>query len=313
MSRHDPSSIEVQRLHPGAVAANLWHGCVHPETGKWRPGLLCETLSRFGSDRCGFGGAHFKTSSAPRWVVFDGALDATWFDDVRSTLHAGYGTAHGDAAHWTDVSGQTILLRSRTRVIMECDSVSHASPALLAALPIIFCRPTGTEWHALVTSWLTQSRVTLPALRRVLDELTGMLALLLPALVPWVCGAVEEERACGAFGSDGAGCAKSSIAGLTSVKFTASFLSHLSAALAPFKPLTGSALAKRVAARAAELKRGASLSLISEMKKPLALSWETKDARRHVQGITSKDNVLSLCSMLQRALLTNMSPIGIVI
>ena len=34
---------------------------------------------------------------------------------------------------------------------------------------------------------------------------------------------------------------------------------------------------------------------------------------RFVQGITSKDNVLSLCSMLQRALLTNMSPIGIVI
>jgi hypothetical protein len=34
---------------------------------------------------------------------------------------------------------------------------------------------------------------------------------------------------------------------------------------------------------------------------------------RFVQGITSKDNVLSLCLMLQHALLTNMSPIGIVI
>ena len=64
-------AVETQFLYPAAVPENIWRGCIHPDTGRWRDGLLKSVLERASRGRCGLGGMSFKHSSANTWVVFD--------------------------------------------------------------------------------------------------------------------------------------------------------------------------------------------------------------------------------------------------
>ena len=97
------------------------------------------------------------------------------------------------------------------------------------------------QWQVCVTAWIKTVRVTYPAIRRVFDELTGMLALLLPGLLPWVC-----ERASHLYHQPFGDELNRDSA--TVVRFINNFLSHLSYSLSPFRPLKGRQLSLRVAA-----------------------------------------------------------------
>ena len=261
--------VEIVRLNPNSVERHEWRGCYHPLTGMWRDGLMKTTLRRLQEDRFGPRGLHFKHSHSQRWLVLDGAtsssttMSSNWFDDILPLLRYG---GDGRTSPWTDCRGGTIVSNSQLRVIVETDSLDHLSPSQLP-LSVVHCSATGIEWQALVTAWLVELRVSHPSLRRSLGELTGMLALLLPMLIKYL----QEEYY-----------AHSNTA---ATRFVSNLLRHLESSLTSFRPLSGNQLSRRVEREAKRLKRQASLSLITAMKKPVAEEWDMPTSRKHVQGI----------------------------
>ena len=278
--------VEITRLFPNSVSLTEWRGCVHSKTGIWRDGLLKETLKRIQNDRFGPRGIHFKHSRSQRWLVIDGnnqssssssmSSSSSWFDDLNSLLLY---NMDGKTSNWSDSTGAVISSNARLRVILETDSLIHLTPGQLSSLPIVRCSSTGMEWQALITGWLRKIRMTHPAIRRVLNELTGTLALLLPSLMAWIAdlGTVD-------------GCSSTttmSSATMTSFRFVTNVLKHLEIALSPFCPLKGRQLSRRVQLEAKKRKKQVSLSLITLMKQPIASEWTTANCQKHVQGITT--------------------------
>ena len=290
-------AVETDFLYPAAVPENIWRGCINPDTGRWRDGLLKSVLERASRGRCGLGGMRFKHSSANSWVVFDcggsslSHQSGGWIEDLTSAI-----SVHdpmGMDSTWADCSGASVHIHDRTRFIIETDSVHATPPAIVASLPVIVISGSGSrsQWHMRVTSWLQSTKISLPAVRRVFDELTGMLSLLLPSLLPWIC---EHARA---FGNTAM--STIDVDSASAMRFVDDLLSHLNYSLSPFQPLKGKLLALRVEAEAAKRNRAASLSLVKEMKKPLSLSWSTDECRQNIQGIILSSFINVVASFLK--------------
>ena len=151
---------EVRVIYPKATSVqHLWG---HLENDEWIEGLLTNVLVNVakstdaeqtcawftGKNRAANLEKHYesKTEVAPRWIVFDGAIDPFWADNLNSLLD-----------HDTQLSlsqGVVLPLMLHDRFIFEASDVTNASPATISRLGVVHTSTEPPSWRYILSAWL---------------------------------------------------------------------------------------------------------------------------------------------------------------
>ena len=257
--------VEICHLYPSAQSPRIWSHRKARSFFPWRRSMLIETLSRFRENRTGVYGVYSQNPDAERWAI----LDCSPWTDLLLELEPVFrdpGTAY------VEPHDERMEVNEKTKIIIESHDLSQASPNTVCLLPTVFLEGTDEDWQILVSCWLAQIRMSLPAIARVFDDLTHILSLLLPELILWLRRTADSSSLC------------------NEKIVMSNLLSYLSSCLSVFKVASGKALTKRVSKEANQRQSSVSLSLVTELSKPIAASWGLAECQTHLQGL-----VISAC------------------
>lgn len=82
------------------------------------------------------------------WIVLDGPVDPLWVEMLNPVLD--------DNRTLCLVTGETLPLKPGVNVIMEVDSISHASPATITRCGIVFMDRATEVWEPIIKTWVKE-------------------------------------------------------------------------------------------------------------------------------------------------------------
>lgn len=126
----------MRLLNPKAVAASNLYGYMDPNTNEWHDGLVATLLRSISSS---------SSIQNPKWLVFDGPVDAYWVESMNTTLD--------DNKKLCLISGEIIHIPQNINMFFECQDLNYASPATVSRCGIVLMDDAVIEWNALVLSW----------------------------------------------------------------------------------------------------------------------------------------------------------------
>ena len=86
------------------------------------------------------------------WIVMDGPVEPTWVENLNSVLD--------DTGALTLTNGDRLGVPPGMRVVMETDSLAHASPATVSRCGIMSIDAGAIiTWQAQLEAWLRQRRL----------------------------------------------------------------------------------------------------------------------------------------------------------
>ncbi|CAG5130197.1 unnamed protein product, partial [Candidula unifasciata] len=80
-----------------------------------------------------------------RWLVFDGDLDPSWTEGMKTLLD--------DTKYLSLGSGEQIYLQGTTSLIFETCDLKTASPSIVSRCSVVHCGPSTMSWSALYFHW----------------------------------------------------------------------------------------------------------------------------------------------------------------
>jgi dynein heavy chain len=128
-------------INPKVATSDQLYGFISMATREWKDGLLSKTMRDLGQIE----------DELPKWLVFDGDLDATWIESMNSVMD--------DNKLLTLASNERIPLKGHMKMIFEIRDLRFATPATVSRAGILFISDTdGYQWRAYVISWIAQLR-----------------------------------------------------------------------------------------------------------------------------------------------------------
>eukprot|EP00106_Octopus_bimaculoides_P016653 XP_014784095.1 PREDICTED: dynein heavy chain domain-containing protein 1-like [Octopus bimaculoides] len=135
-------------IYPSSMSPEEFIG--HYSPYGWQTGFLCQELDRISPSRTG--NALEFIDDVPKsfgysqvWFVFDGPLHTSWCDPISGLF---------DASRTLVLpNGETFVLSEDTKIIMETDKLSSASPAMLSQCLVVFCNNTTFHWATYFQAW----------------------------------------------------------------------------------------------------------------------------------------------------------------
>jgi dynein heavy chain len=128
-------------INPKVVNSDELYGFISLATREWKDGILSYTMRFLGQIE----------DENPKWLVFDGDLDATWIESMNSVMD--------DNKLLTLASNERIPLKGHMKMIFEIRDLRFATPATVSRAGILFISDSdGYQWRAFVKSWITQVR-----------------------------------------------------------------------------------------------------------------------------------------------------------
>lgn len=110
-------------------------------TREWKDGLLSNIMRALGEVQ----------DEHPKWIIFDGDLDATWIESMNSVMD--------DNKLLTLASNERIQLKPHMKMIFEIRDLRFATPATVSRAGILFISDSdGYQWRAYVKSWIANLR-----------------------------------------------------------------------------------------------------------------------------------------------------------
>ncbi|XP_036370408.1 dynein heavy chain 6, axonemal-like [Octopus sinensis] len=135
-------------IYPSSMSPEEFIG--HYSPYGWQTGFLCQELDRISPSKTG--NAFEFIDHVPKsfgysqvWFVFDGPLHTSWCDPISGLF---------DASRTLVLpNGETFVLSEDTKIIMETDRLSSASPAMLSQCLVVFCNTTTFQWTTYFQAW----------------------------------------------------------------------------------------------------------------------------------------------------------------
>lgn len=87
-----------------------------------------------------------------QWLVFDGAVDASWMENINPMFEEDGGTLQFLNGESLDMR----ILGNRLKIIFETDDLSGASPSTISRLGIVHVGAEPMSWQARLQAWMQQ-------------------------------------------------------------------------------------------------------------------------------------------------------------
>jgi dynein heavy chain len=128
-------------INPKVTDTDELYGYIQMATREWKDGVLSYTMRYLGQIE----------DELPKWIVFDGDLDATWIESMNSVMD--------DNKLLTLASNERIPLKGHMKMIFEIRDLRFATPATVSRAGILYISDSdGYQWRAYVKSWIQQVR-----------------------------------------------------------------------------------------------------------------------------------------------------------
>lgn len=125
LSRVDGAKSDYHVIDPKAVTKNKLFGHLDPNTLEWTDGIFTKLLRKISDP------SNVRSGSSKRsWIVFDGDVDPEWAENLNSVLD--------DNKVLTLPSGDRLKLPPNVRIIMEVDSLKHATLATVSRCGMVW-------------------------------------------------------------------------------------------------------------------------------------------------------------------------------
>lgn len=145
---------QIHVIYPKALIDGQLYGHMNPESNEWIDGLLANILLSKDAPvvqqhRCSLSSSVIShvDEESPCWLVFDGALEPSWLDNLNSVLE--------DSMQLSLASGSYIRVSTNTRLIFETTDLMQASPVITSRLGIVHLPSTLLSWQASLNSRMT--------------------------------------------------------------------------------------------------------------------------------------------------------------
>jgi len=153
-------------LNPKSVSMDALYGAAN-SVGEWQDGLVPYLVRQARSAA--------DTSSARRWIQFDGPVDAIWIENMNTVLD--------DNKMLCLNNGERIKLRDTITMVFEVEDLAVASPATVSRCGMVYLEPAVLGWEALIDTWKPQLEHLLPERA---DFLVGVMKHHTPAILAFL-------------------------------------------------------------------------------------------------------------------------------
>lgn len=127
--------IEQYRLNPKAVTMGELYGYVNPVSAEWTEGLVALLVREACEDQ----------SSARKWIIFDGPVDALWIENMNTVLD--------DNKVLCLANGERIKLPNTISMLFEVADLAVASPATVSRCGMVFLELVHVGWRSHIDTW----------------------------------------------------------------------------------------------------------------------------------------------------------------
>jgi dynein heavy chain len=129
--------VVTKRINPKSITIDEMFGRYNPEQRTWQEGIFTEAYREYSQD----------TSTKQKWLILDGAVDSAWVENLNSALD--------DNRKMSLPNGESIYLSQGMSLLMETDSLTHATPATISRCGIIYMQPNHyVKPKYLLNTWL---------------------------------------------------------------------------------------------------------------------------------------------------------------
>lgn len=125
----------VYYINPKSISIKELYGVMDMQTREWKDGLLSKTFKI----------ANEKPSQdikdedvLPRWILFDGDVDAIWVEDMNSVMD--------DNRLLTLINGDRIRLEKWSKLLYEVFDLQYASPATISRCGMVYVDPKDLKY-----------------------------------------------------------------------------------------------------------------------------------------------------------------------
>ena len=139
LARMDGSKGEYHVIDPKSIAKEKLYGSLDPNTLEWTDGIFTKVLRKAIETT----NSNIRVAPKRCWIIFDGDADPDWAENLNSVLD--------DNKILTLPSGDRLKIPDNVRIIMEVDTLKHATLATVSRCGMIwFARDTVSDEVALL-------------------------------------------------------------------------------------------------------------------------------------------------------------------
>eukprot|EP00522_Entomoneis_paludosa_P000277 CAMPEP_0172474334 /NCGR_PEP_ID=MMETSP1065-20121228/69303_1 /TAXON_ID=265537 /ORGANISM="Amphiprora paludosa, Strain CCMP125" /LENGTH=4205 /DNA_ID=CAMNT_0013232513 /DNA_START=82 /DNA_END=12699 /DNA_ORIENTATION=- len=123
LEKLDGTKGEIYTIDPKAVSKDRLYGSLDGTTLEWTDGIFTSLLRRIIDNQKG-------EADRRHWIVFDGDVDPNWVENLNSVLD--------DNKLLTLPSGERLGIPNNVRIVLEVDSLAHATPATVSRCGMVW-------------------------------------------------------------------------------------------------------------------------------------------------------------------------------
>jgi hypothetical protein len=123
-------------INPRAQDIDYVIGRVDPETKEYKEGMISLQLRQ----------AIKQKAEKYNWIIFDGKLQMNWVENMNSLLD--------ESKKLTLVTGESLVLNARTKVIFETSDLSRCSPATISRCGLVCMNDTNVSIKGVINRFL---------------------------------------------------------------------------------------------------------------------------------------------------------------
>jgi dynein heavy chain 1, cytosolic len=124
LSRVDGVKGDSYIIDPKSIKKDKLYGSLDPNTLEWTDGIFTKTLRKVSENTANRVGARRS------WIIFDGDVDPEWAENLNSVLD--------DNKILTLPSGDRLKIPDNVRIMMEVDSLKHATLATVSRCGMVW-------------------------------------------------------------------------------------------------------------------------------------------------------------------------------
>ena len=150
-------------------------------TREWKDGLLSKVFRIANEKPQGFQG-----EMQPRWILFDGDVDAVWVENMNSVMD--------DNKLLTLINGDRIRLERFCKLVFEVYDLQYASPATISRCGMVYVDPKNLGYAPYFEKWMGKWYKQKEKLETLITTLEELFQKYIPQLINLIFEGIEQDE-----------------------------------------------------------------------------------------------------------------------